>query len=73
MFHKVALSKDPLLIRNRAKSNQISYITHLTLLLPTRGEERGVLGVESISVAILPSYQNMKIIALQLHNMNIVG
>ena len=45
----------------------------LIMLLPTGSEERGVLGVGSIPVAILPSCQNMKIIALQLHNMNIVG
>ena len=37
-------------------------------LLPTGSGEREVLGV-----AILRSWQNMKIIALQLHNMNIVG
>ena len=36
-------------------------------LLPTGSEEREVLGVASIPVAILPSLQNMKIIALQLH------
>ena len=35
--------------------------------LPTRNEERGVLGVESISVAILPFAQVMKTIALQIH------
>ena len=42
-------------------------------LLPTGSEERGVLGVGIIPVAILPSCHNMKIIALQLHTMNIVG
>ena len=42
-------------------------------LLPTESEEREVLGVGCIHVATLPSCQNMKIIALQLHNMNIVG
>ena len=42
-------------------------------LLPTGSEEREVLGVGSIPVAILPSCQNMKIIALQLHNINMVG
>ena len=42
-------------------------------LLPTGSEEREVLEFGSIPVAILPSIQNMKIIALQLHNMNIVG
>ena len=36
-------------------------------LLPTRSEERGVLGVGSIPVAILPSCQDMKTIALQLY------
>ena len=33
-------------------------------LLPTGSEERGVLGVRSIPVAILPSCQNMKTMAL---------
>ena len=42
-------------------------------LLPTGSEEGEVLGVGSIPIAILPSCQNMKIIALQLHNMNKVG
>ena len=37
-----------------------------TNLLPTGSEEREVLGVGSITVAILPSCQNMKIIVLQL-------
>ena len=37
------------------------------VLLPTRSEERGVLGVGSIPVATLPSYQDMKTTALQLH------
>ena len=36
-------------------------------LLPTGSEEREVLGVGSIPVAILPSCQDSKIIALQLH------
>ena len=44
-----------------------------SLLLPTGGEEREVMGVESIPAAILLSCQHMNIIALQLHNMNIVG
>ena len=35
-----------------------------THLLPTGSEERGVLGVGSIPVAILPSCQDMKTIAL---------
>ena len=42
-------------------------------LLPTGSEEREVLGAGSIPVAILLSCQNMKSIALQLHNINIVG
>ena len=36
-------------------------------LLPTRSEERGVLGVGSIHVAILQFCQDMKTIALYLH------
>ena len=43
------------------------------IFLPTGSEEREALEVGSIPVAILPSGQTMKIIALQLHNMNIVG
>ena len=35
--------------------------------LPTRSEERGVLGVGSIPVAILPSCQDMRTIVLQMH------
>ena len=35
-----------------------------TALLPTGSEEREVLGVGSIPVAILPSCQNMKTVAL---------
>ena len=45
----------------------------MALLLPIGSVEREVLGDGSIPVAILPSCQNMKIIALQLHSMNIVG
>ena len=44
----------------------------IVYLLPNRSEEKEVLGVGSIPVAILPSCQNMKVIALQLHNINIV-
>ena len=40
-------------------------------LLPTGCEERGVLGVGSISGAILTSCQDVKIIVLQLHKKNI--
>ena len=36
-------------------------------LLPTGSEEREVLGVRSIPVAILFSFQDMKTIALYLH------
>ena len=36
----------------------------LDRLLPTRSEERGVLELRSIPVAILPSCQDMKTIAL---------
>ena len=36
-------------------------------LLPTRCEEREVLGVGTIPVAILPSYQDVKTIALYFH------
>ena len=35
-----------------------------TLLLPTGGEERGVFGFRSISVAILPLCQDMNTIAI---------
>ena len=42
-------------------------------LLPTGSEEREVLGVGSIPVAILPSRQDMKTIALQCREINIVG
>ena len=42
-------------------------------LIPTGSEEREVVAVGSIPVAILPACQNMKIITLRLHNINIVG
>ena len=42
-------------------------------LLPTGSEERGVLGVGSIPVAILPSCQYMKILHFNYPDMNIVG
>ena len=38
--------------------------THIMNLLPTGSEEREVLGVGSIPVAILPSCQDLKTIAL---------
>ena len=49
------------------------FIQNVVILLPTGSEEREVLGVGSIHVALLPSCHNIKIIALQLDNMNIVG
>ena len=42
-------------------------------LPPTGSEEREVLGVGSISVAILPSRQYMKILYYDCKDMNIVG
>ena len=42
-------------------------------LLPTGSEERGVLGVGSISVAILPSCQDMKNVALYMHKYEYIG
>ena len=43
------------------------------MLLPTESEEREVLGVGSIIVAIIPSCQDMKTIAIYSKNLNIVG
>ena len=40
------------------------YERKLVIILPTGSEERGVLGVGSIPVAILLSYQDMKTMAL---------
>ena len=45
----------------------------LALLLPTGSEEKEVLGVGSIPVAILPFFQDMKTFALQCREINIVG
>ena len=42
-------------------------------LLPTGSEEREVLGVGSIPVAILPSGQYMKMLHHNCIDMNIVG
>ena len=42
-------------------------------LLPTESEEREVLGVGSIPVAILPCCQDMTTIALSCRKINIVG
>ena len=39
----------------------------MNVLLPIRSEEREVLGERRIPVAILPSCQDMKTIALQWH------
>ena len=41
-----------------------SNFTGISILLPTGSEERGVLGVGSIPVAILTSCQDMKTIAI---------
>ena len=42
-------------------------------LLPTGSEEREVLGVGSIPVAILPFCQDMKILHYNYTDINIVG
>ena len=42
----------------------VNYGTCFHALLPTGSEERGVLGVGSILVAIRPSTQDMKTIAI---------
>ena len=42
-------------------------------LLPTGSEEKVVLGVRSIPLAILPSCQNMEILHNNCTNVNIVG
>ena len=47
--------------------NPESNIFYSLFLLPTGSEERGVLGVGSIPVAIFPACQNMKTIASYLH------
>ena len=44
--------------------NHIKLSTFTVHMLPTGSEEREVLGVGSIPVAILPSCQDMKTIAL---------
>ena len=43
------------------------------ILLPTRSEERELLRVGSIPVAILPSCQYMKMLHYNCTGMNIVG
>ena len=45
----------------------------LLILLPTGSEEREVLGVGSIPVAILPSCQYTKILHFNCTDMNMVG
>ena len=47
---------------NASRKTQENYIGYL--ILPTRNEKRELLGIASIPVAILPSCQDMKIIAL---------
>ena len=41
-------------------------------ILPIGSEKWEILGVGSIPVAKLPCSQHMKVIALELHNMNVV-
>ena len=53
--------------------NQLGLTMKGIFLLPTGSEEREVLGFGSIPVAILPSCQDMKIIALQCRDINVVG
>ena len=49
--------------------NQTCFIPRYNIILrPTGSEERGVFKVGSIPVAILPSCQHMKTIALKMHN-----
>ena len=45
----------------------------LDILLPTGSEEKGVLGVGSIPVVILPSCQHMKIMHHNCIDMNKIG
>ena len=47
-------------LRKPAKAKDFRAVS----LLPTGSEERDVMGVGSIPVAILPSFQDMKTIAL---------
>ena len=48
-------------------------LSQILYLLPTGSEERGVFGVGSIPVALLPSCQDMKLLHCHSINMNIVG
>ena len=57
----------------RATAGAGETLRYSGLLLPTGSEERELFGFGSIGVAIIPSLQNMKIITVQLHDMNIVG
>ena len=53
-------------------SHNLSHYHVKRHLLPTGSEVRGVLGVGSIPVAILPSRQVMKTIALHKHEYSLV-
>ena len=44
-----------------------------THLIPTGSEKRGVLGVETIPVAILPSCQCMRLLLHNCKDINILG
>ena len=50
-----------------------SHVWSYLILLPTVSEERGVLGVGSIPVAILPSCEEVKTIPSYYININTVG
>ena len=51
----------------------LCFSQRLFVLLPTRSEEREVLGVGSIPVAKLPSHQYMKILYYDCTDMKTVG
>ena len=53
--------------------NMYIHVSLYIYLLPTGSEEREVLGVGSIPVAILPSCQYMKILRYKCTDINIVG
>ena len=52
--------------KDRLEKKEIVLVCHHNVLLPTGSEERGVLGVGSVPVAILPSCQDVINIALFL-------
>ena len=56
-----------IVIIDHAKSGMQGHRRYVTKPLLTGSEEREVLGVGSIPVAILPSCQNMKTFAILLH------